>query len=133
MTKNLQLLKITLVVYGVVGIIYGVLFLIVPQLLVNASGSEPVPSGWLRWSGGILVALGVGSFLALKNLTNQETLVLTFALVTLLCGLALLYSLIFENVTNAWFTIIPVVLNLLISVFFWLSWKKLTTKQEEES
>lgn len=47
MTKNLQLLKITLIVYGVVALIYGVLFLIVPQLLVNASGSEPVPSGWL--------------------------------------------------------------------------------------
>ena len=131
MTKNLQLLKITFVIFGVVALVYGVLFLLFPDVMVNASGSEPVPPGWLRWSGGILIALGIGSLSALKNPSKQETFVLALALATLLCGLALLYALLFESATEAWFTIIPVVINLVVSILFWIGWNQLKTVQEE--
>src|SRR6056297_2124698 len=107
MKKDQQLLKVAFVIFGVVALLYGILFLLVPQSLVSISGSEPVPSGWLRWPGGILVALGIGAFLALKNLSGQETFAITISLVTLLSGLALLFSLIFERVTTVWFTITP--------------------------
>ncbi len=132
MKKDQQLLKVAFVIFGVVALLYGILFLLVPQSLVSISGSEPVPSGWLRWPGGILVALGIGAFLALKNLSGQETFAITISLVTLLSGLALLFSLIFERVTTVWFTITPVIINLAVSVLFWICLKKPSENKEEK-
>jgi len=132
MKKDQQLLKVAFVIFGVVALLYGILFLLIPQSLVSIPGREPVPSGWLRWSGGILVALGIGAFLALKNLSGQETFALTISLVTLLSGLALLFSLIFERVTTVWFTITPVIINLAVSVLFWIFLKKPSENKEEK-
>lgn len=55
--KNSNLLKITLFIFILIAIFYGISYLFVPQFNVEASGSDPLPSGWLRWMGGIILAL----------------------------------------------------------------------------
>ena len=49
--SNSGILKIVLLIYAVVCLIYGLGFFIVPDSLVELSGGEPVFHGWLRWSG----------------------------------------------------------------------------------
>ena len=119
-SKNTKLLNVALIVYIVIVLVYGVLYLFAPQVLVEAQGGEPVASGWLRWSGGVLVALGVGTIMVYRNPLKQDAFVVTIALGTLLAGLALLYALFFETTGNIWFTALPVVILLTTSVLLWL-------------
>ena len=123
--KNSQLLKITLVIFAIVAIVYGLGYFFFPGFLVKLSGGEPIFSGWLRWSGGTLIALGIGALMTFRNPKNQGILVTTLALGTLLAGLALLYSWItIEEGVNVWFTALPTILVLLISALFWWSLQK---------
>jgi hypothetical protein len=61
--NNAGFLKIVVLIYAVVCLVYGLGFAIVPDSLVELSGSEPVFHGWLRWPGGVLIALGIGAIL----------------------------------------------------------------------
>lgn len=125
--KNPLLLKVVLLIYAVVALVYGLCFLFIPDFLVNMSGGEPVFHGWLRWSGGICVALGIGSLMVMRNPKNQGIFVTTVALASLLCGLALLYAWIYtEEGANVWFTALPAILMLVISALFW--WSRQTAK-----
>ena len=45
--KNTKLLNVALVIYIVVVLVYGVLFLLPPQLMVKVSGGEQVPQAGL--------------------------------------------------------------------------------------
>ena len=119
-SKNTKLLSVALIIYIVIVLVYGVLYLLVPQVLVEAQGGEPVASGWLRWSGGVLIALGVGAIMVYRNPLKQDAFVVAIALGTLLAGLALLYSLFFEMTGDAWFTALPVIILLANSVLLWL-------------
>jgi hypothetical protein len=47
--------------------------------------------------------------------------VTTIALGTLFIGLALLYALIFEMSGNAWFTVLPMIITLMLSALLWWS------------
>jgi len=103
--KNSLLLKIVLVIYAVVSLVYGLAYFIVPDCLVNLSGGDPVFHGWLRWSGGTLIALGIGAIMVLIKPKNQGIFVTTIAIGTLLAGLALLYAWIsIEEGAKVWFT-----------------------------
>ena len=119
-SKKTKLLNVALMIYIVIVLVYGVLYLFAPQVLVEAQGGEPVASGWLRWSGGILVALGVGTIMVYRNPVKQDAFIVTIALGTLLSGLALLYALIFETTGNKWFTALPIVILLTTSALLWL-------------
>jgi len=46
--KNVGFLKIVLIIFAVVSLVYGIGYLLVPNLLVNMSGGPPVFHGWLR-------------------------------------------------------------------------------------
>ena len=119
--KNL-LLKLSLIIFAIVAIVYGVGYLLFPDFLVKLSGGEPVFSGWLRWSGGTIVALGIGAFMIFQNPKGQGIFVTTLALGNLLAGLALVYSWItLEEEANVWFTALPAILVLLISALLWWS------------
>src|SRR4030067_3621818 len=93
--KNVGFLKNVLIIYAVVSLIYGIGYLFVPDSLVNLSGGQPVFHGWLRWSGGVLIALGIGAILVYVNPQHQGIFVTTIALGCLLCGLGL-YWLLFK-------------------------------------
>lgn len=123
---KLNLLKVTLIIFALIAFVYGFIYLFFPQVDVKASGGDPVPSGWLRWFGGILLALGVGAIMIIRNPKKQGIFVTTIALGTLLCGLALLYSGLFEaeGIGNVWHTLIPGIINVLLSILIWISIKQ---------
>ena len=115
-------LKVSLILYSVLTIVYGIGYLFFPQTLIDISGGEPCSYGWLRWSGGVLISLGIGAILAFRDLEKQSTLVLTFALATLLCGLALIYSLVFDLTGSTWFAALPATITLINSALLWWAW-----------
>ncbi len=125
--KNQKMLKIALLLFAIVCVVYGLLYLLFPKLLVDLSQGDPVNSGWLRWSGGILTALGIGSFMVSRKLQNQIIFITTMAMGTLFAGLALLYSWLTKEYSGAtWFIALPTILVLALSIFLWLSRKQAT-------
>jgi len=120
--KNVGFLKVVLLIYAIVCIIYGIGYLLVPNLLVNMSGGSPVFHGWLRWSGGVLIALGIGSVLVYLNPQHQGIFVTTITLGCLLCGLALLWTWInIEEGANVWFTALPTIIIFALAILLWFS------------
>ena len=120
--KSLTLLKIVLIVYAIVCLVYGLFYFVAPDYLVSLSGGEPVYHGWLRWSGGVLIALGIGAILVYQNPKNQGIFVLSIAIGSTLAGLALLYAWVtIEEGANVWFTALPTITLLLISALLWWS------------
>lgn len=118
--KKTNLLNVALIIYIVVVIVYGVFFLLAPQLMAKASGSGPVASSWLRWPGGVLIALGVGAIMVYRNPLKQYVFVFTITLGSLLAGLALLFTLLFEmEIGETWFTVLPVFILLILAVLLW--------------
>jgi uncharacterized protein YjeT (DUF2065 family) len=122
-TKSIYLLKISLALFAIIALLYGIIYALAPQLMVEASGSSPVPSGWLRWPGAIMVAIGAGSIMVFRCPSGQGIFVATLALGTLLCGVALVYSALFEleGIGNLWHTLLPGLIILVISLLLWIS------------
>ena len=117
---NVGLLKTALTIYVIVVMVYGFLYYLIPDYLVKLSGGAPVFSGWLRWSGGVLIALGVGAILVIIKPKNQGIFVTTIALGCLLVGLSMVYTWInLEEGSHLWFTALPAVVTLLMSAFLW--------------
>ena len=126
--KGLFFLKVTLIIYALVSLVYGIGYLFFPEYLVELSGGEAIPSAWLRWAGGVLISLGIGTILVIRNPVKQGIFVLTMAMGTLLVGLALLYAWFFEIVgTTIWFTAAPAILILLVSIL--LFWSRYQAKE----
>jgi len=120
--SNSGILKIALLIYAVVCVIYGLGFFIVPDSLVELSGGEPVFHGWLRWSGGIIIALGIGAILTYLKPKGQGIFVTTIAIGALLAGLAMVWAWInIEEGANVWFTAIPTIVNLALFGLLWWS------------
>jgi threonine/homoserine/homoserine lactone efflux protein len=118
--KNSGFLKIVLLIFAILCIVYGIGYFIFPDFLVKLSGGEPVFHGWLRWSGGVLIGLGIGAIMAFQKPKNQGIFVTTIAIGTLLAGLALLYGWIkSEEGANVWFTALPTILVLVVSGLLW--------------
>jgi hypothetical protein len=118
--NNTGFLKIVLIIFAIVCLVYGLGYLIVPDALVNLSGGAPVFHGWLRWSGGILIALGIGSILVTGKPKGQGIYVTTMALGSLLAGLALLFAWItIEEGANVWFTALPAIIVLVLTCLLW--------------
>lgn len=118
--KNPVLLKIALIIFAIVALVYGLCYFIIPDALVKLSGSEPVFHGWLRWSGGVLIALGVGTILVLRKPEKQDPFVITVAIGSLLSGLALVFAWITAGEeANIWFTALPAILTLIMSALLW--------------
>ncbi len=125
--KSPMFLKIVLIIFAIVCLVYGLCYFFIPDYLVNMSGGDPVYHGWLRWSGGVLIALGIGTILVFRNPNNQGVFVLTIALGSTLSGLALLYAWItIEEGANVWFTAFPTILMLVIAGLLW--WSKQQAK-----
>jgi hypothetical protein len=123
--SNYGILKIALIIYAVVCLIYGLGYLIVPDSLVEMSGGAPVFHGWLRWSGGVIIALGIGAILTYLKPKGQGIFVTTIAIGALLAGLAMLWALItIEEGANVWFTALPTIVLLALSGLLWWSRQK---------
>jgi hypothetical protein len=119
--KKLNLLKVALIIFAIVAIVYGIGYVFFSESLVEMSGGDPVHPSWLRWPGCVLITLGLGAAMVLRNPAKQDIFVTVIALGTLLTGLALLYTLVFEmQEENAvWFTAMPTIIILATSALLW--------------
>jgi hypothetical protein len=119
-SNNVAMLKVALVILAVVSIIYGIGYLIFPGTLLSLSGGNPVDFAWLRWSGGIIIALGIGALMVFRKPEKQGIFVFTMALSTLLCFLGLLISWIMKEYSGStMFIAVPTILILIISCLIW--------------
>jgi hypothetical protein len=123
-SKNLQLLKVALILFAVLTLVYGLVYLFIPEIYVKSTGSEPIPSAWIRWFGGILIALALGAIMVFRNPGKQGIFITLLALGSLLEGLISLYSAIFEGVGKIWFDIVPAIVLFILSTLFWISLKQ---------
>jgi formate hydrogenlyase subunit 3/multisubunit Na+/H+ antiporter MnhD subunit len=115
-------LKVVLLIFAIVCLVYGICYLFIPDYLVKLSGGTPVFHGWLRWSGGILISLGIGAILVYRNLKNQGIFITVITLGCLLAGLGLLWAWIgIEEGANTWFTALPTIICLVLAVLFYWS------------
>ena len=120
--SNSGILKIALLIYAAVCLIYGLGFFVVPDSLVELSGGEPIFNGWLRWSGGVIIALAIGAILTYLKPKGQGIFVTTIAVGALLAGLAMLWAWInIEEGANVWFTALPTIVLLALSGLLWWS------------
>ncbi|KPJ81408.1 MAG: hypothetical protein AMS17_19585 [Spirochaetes bacterium DG_61] len=118
--NKVTLLKVVLIIFAIMAIVYGVGFFIVPGIWVNLSGGNPVVFGWLRWPGGVIIALGIGALMVVRKPEKQGIFVFTSALGTLLAGLGLLYCWVMNEYSGStMFIAVPTVINLVLSGFLW--------------
>jgi peptidoglycan/LPS O-acetylase OafA/YrhL len=126
--KNTGFLKVVLMIFAVISIVYGIGYFFAPGFLVNLSGDTPVFHGWLRWSGGVLIALGIGAILVYLNPLNQGIFVTAMALGSLLIGIALLWAwLTLQEDANPWFTALPTILAFVLAILLW--WGRTKAKE----
>ena len=117
---NVKVLKFSLIAFAVIALVYGFGLLFVPGLLVKLSGGNSVEFSWLRWSGGIIIALGIGALMVSSKSEKQGIFVISMALATLFAGLGMLYSWIMQEYTGAtWFIALPTCLMLVLSGLLW--------------
>jgi len=118
---DVKVLKFALMIAAIVSLVYGLGYLLFPGTLVNLSGGNPVEFSWLRWSGGVIIALAIGSLMVFSKPEKQNIFVTSVALAHLLSGLGLLYSWIIQEYSGAtWFIAIPTcILFVLSALLFW--------------
>jgi hypothetical protein len=117
-----KMLKVILIIFTVVVLIYGLGYLFIPDVFVTLYGSEPIDLGWIRWSGGPLIALGIGAILVFRKPDKQGIFVTTIALGTLITGLGLLYSLLTREYGGSIISIvIATAITLVLSGLLWWS------------
>ena len=121
--KKNQLLKISLVLYTIISLGYGVIYLFFPEFQIKMAGGEPILAGWIRWFGGVLLALGFGSIMMLRNPAKQGIFVTSLCIGSFIVALTNFYELIFQwdgsyNLLN---TLIPAIVLLILSILFWIS------------
>ena len=99
---------------ALVGAIYGLLFLSMPERALELSHDPGAPAdpAWVRWSGGVLIGIALTAWLAAQKPDKQRPLVVGLALTYLLVALSLLYSMISGEYRGAqWFIWLPILIN----------------------
>ncbi len=122
--KNLLLLKFSLLLFAFVTLVNGLVYLFIPETYIKLASSEPIPPTWIRWSGGILISLGIGAIMIFRKPEKQGIFVTMSAIGTLLVGLTTLYEIFFESVGSIWYSMPPAVINLILSALLWISLKQ---------
>jgi hypothetical protein len=121
-------LRLALKVFAFFYLFYGVGFMVIPGILVSMSGEPDVHLGWIRWAGGPLLALGLGAIQVHRKPAGQDSFIITAILSSLLVGLGLLYSKIFDlSAVYTWFHMTPCVVNL--ALFALLLWARQGAKE----
>ncbi|MEN8203367.1 MAG: hypothetical protein ABFS28_12285 [Bacteroidota bacterium] len=120
--KNSMLLKVALAIFAIAYTTYGIILLFFTNSYIESTGSEIINPNWIRWAGGVLLALAYGTLRVFRNPVHQDTYVIVAALATLFTGLALAYELIFEMEAGyiVWMTVLPCAGALVISALLWI-------------
>jgi uncharacterized protein YjeT (DUF2065 family) len=122
--KNSNVLKVALILFAIVTLVNGLVYLFIPEIYIKLTGSEPIPPAWIRWSGGILISLGIGAIMVFRNPGKQGIFIRMSAIGTLIVGLTNLYEVFFESVGNIWYSLPPAIVNLILSALLWISLKQ---------
>lgn len=103
----------------VITALFGIGLLIVPSVLVETiAGAEAFDYWWVRWAGGVLLALGAGAWLVAQRPRGQHTFVTAFGLTGVLAGIGLLVSLVLGEYSGAaWFAWVAVLATLPVGLF----------------
>jgi len=118
------ILKVGLVIAMIILAIYGLLMFLIPAQYVALIGANPIENVWLRWAGGVLIALAVGAWMMLRSPANQGVLFKTLNLGFLLAGLALAYSWAAGEYSGRTISVaFPAILNLVVAVLLFLGWR----------
>lgn len=124
--KKNQLLKISLVLFAVSTLGYGIIYLFFPEFEIESSGSVAFPAGWIRFVGPLYLALGIGAIMVLRKPAKQGIFVTSMCIGAFLLGLTLLYTAMFEyeDMGNPLRTTIPAIFILILGVLFFISLRK---------
>lgn len=124
--KKDQLLKISLVLFAITSLGYGIIYLFFPEFEIESSGSVAFPAGWIRFIGPVYLALGIGSIMVFRKPSKQGIFVTSVCVGSFLQGLTLIYTVIFEyeEMGNSLRSLIPAIFILIMSALFFLSLKK---------
>jgi hypothetical protein len=105
--------KVIFSVAALIGLIYGVILLLVPQLLPGL----PANPGWVRWSGGFLIGTATAIYRAAHRPRRHRTLAFGLTIAYALSALALLYSVFSGELQGArWFIWPTILLNATLAV-----------------
>jgi hypothetical protein len=124
--KKHQLLKSSLVLSATVLLVYGVVYLFFPGLQIKMTGGEPIPWFWINWFGGLMLAVGVGCILVIRNPAKQGIFVTAVLIASIVTALALYHVVIFswDDSYNMLVTLIPAIILTINSILVWLSLKQ---------
>ena len=92
MADSPMMLKAGLILTIVIDLVYGAMFIIAPTFYFELAGSNAFDPGILRWSGGVLIALGIGAIRVLQAPAHQRIFVDTLLLAYFLSALAHTYG-----------------------------------------
>ena len=107
---------------AIVGVMYGIGFLLMPSAMFELSGDPGVPTnpGWVRWAGGFVLGIAMGPWLASEGWVKEQPFIAGVAAAFSLSGLALLYSVVSgEYAGAAWFIWMPIVLLAVLAPAMW--------------
>src|SRR5262245_46132331 len=81
---------------AIVGVMYGIGFLLMPSAMFQLSGDPGVPTnpGWVRWAGGFVLGIAMGPWLASEGWVKEQPFIAGLAAAYTLSGLALFYSVV---------------------------------------
>jgi len=121
--KKNHLLKFSLVLTAIILLGYGVNFLFFPEAQIKMSGGEPIPFFWINWFGGVMLALGIGCVLVLRNPVKQGIFVTTVCIGSIITALALYnqYIFLFDDTYNMMNALIPAIVLTVMAILLLLS------------
>ncbi len=109
-----------ILVYG----IYGIVLLIIPAQFVALTGGAAFDAGWIRWSGGLMLAVAYGQFRVMNAPAKQGTMVITVNIASLLIAIALIVSFVTQEIHVFLFWIVlPIVLTVVHTVLMFLGYQ----------
>jgi len=112
---------------AIVGVVYGMGFLLMPYSMFQLSGDPGAPtnSGWVRWAGGFVLGIALGPWLASEGWVKEQPFIAGLAAAYTMSALALLYSVVSgEYAGAAWFIWMPILLlAVLAPTMWWLATK----------
>lgn len=120
--KKNQLLKISLVLSAIILLGYGVEYLFFPGVQIKNTGGEPIQWFWINWFGAVMIPLGVGCILVIRNPAKQGIFVTTICIAGTVTALALFHQVIFfwDDSYNMLNTLIPAIVLAVMSILLWL-------------
>jgi hypothetical protein len=120
--KKNQLLRFAIVLFTIMTLGYGILYLFFPQIQIDATGGDPIAPGWIRWFGGVLISLGIGGIMVLRNPEKQGIYITLACIGSLLTSLALFYEVLFVDFEdfNLLTTLIPAIVLVIVALLLWL-------------